>query len=152
MSSAVKKIRKRMAGKPDPLYNSLIGSIISTVSILTGHTTEDARKLFLKMRRLGDKLPCNTVRELCDYVYEQYGFKGDDVKPHAEMIILITDNTNVRTPMVTFVTIGGDEDHPIRIMPVDPKGFHEVNILSLAVQGRDWAEIEYVYEVDNAEP
>lgn len=137
-----------MAGTPDPLYNSLIGSIVSTVSILTEHTTEDARKLFMKMRKLGKKLPCNTVRELCDYVYEQYGYK--EIKPNAEGMILITDNTNVRTPMVTFVTVG-TEENPIRIMPIDPQGFHEINILSLAVQGRDWAEIEYVYEVEDAE-
>lgn len=128
-----------MAGTPDPLYNSLIGSIVSTVSILTGHTTDDARKLFLKMRKLGKKLPCNTVREICDYVYEQYGYK--ESKPFYYQIVLVWDSLGVRSPMVTFIP----EDH---LMPVDPRGFVEINILSLAVQGRDWAVIEGVYGED----
>lgn len=148
MSSRAAKIRKKLNGTPDPLYNSPIGSVVSAISILTGHNTEDARQLFMKMKKLGNKLPCNTIRGICDFVYSQYGY--EEYKPHAERLVLVTDNYGIRSPMVTFVTVG-DEDSSTRIMPIDPSGFHEVNILSLAAQGRDWIEIEFIYDVDEVD-
>lgn len=136
MSSRASKIRKRV-GRLDPLYNSSIGSVVATISILTGHSPEDARQLFMKMRKLGNKLPCKTIRDLCDYVYAQYGYAEE--RPYDYQIVLVWDSLGARSPMVTFIKDG-------HLMPIDPKGFHEINTLSLAAQGRDWAVIEGVYD------
>lgn len=139
MSNVINRIKKKLKAS-DMLYNSPIGSCISTIAILTEHTEGEARLLFNKMRKLGSRLPCHTIREICDYIYAQWGYTDD--KPFSDQIVLVWDEMGVRSPMVSFLNSGN-------LMPIDPNGFHEINILSLAAQGRDWAKIEFVYEEDD---
>lgn len=138
MSNIVTRLKNKIKNRTDPLYNSPIGSIVSTIAILTGHTVGEARSLFNKMRLLGDRLPCHTTLEICDYVYEKFGHQD---KPYSSMIVLVYDDLGLRSPLVSFVKDG-------MIMPIDPNGFVSVNILSLANQGRDYIGWEYVYGED----
>lgn len=139
MSNIVNRIIKRAKRRPDPLYNSLIGSIITTVCILTKHSREDARVLFYQMLKNASNLPCNTPREITEYVYNELGHPD---MPYKEKIVLITDDTNVRSPMASFVV----ED---RLMPIRKAGFTEINLLTLAAQGRDWISIESMFEEED---
>lgn len=139
MSNIVTRLKNKIKNRTDPLYNSPIGSIISTIAILTEHSVGEARALFTKMRLLGDRLPCHTTLEICDYVYEKFGHKDD--KPFSDLIVLVYDKLGTRSPLVSFMKDG-------MIMPIDPQGFVCVNILSLANEGRDWVGVEYVYGED----
>jgi len=138
MSNQVSKIKKNIK-KPDALFNSLIGSIVCTVGITTGRTVEECRKTF-NMIRKNKQVLGNTVSDIMDYVWTIFG--NDDLVSVRSKYVLVYDSLEVRQPMVTFVNDDGN------IMPINPKGFVETNILSLAAEGREWARAEFLYNDD----
>lgn len=142
MSSAANKLKKIVKKRIDPLYNSLFGSIIMTVGITTGKTVEECRKLFNDLKKHPNVLP-ETIGETVDYIWTIFG--NDDLKRVRAFYVLITDKLGVRSPMVSFV----DEEETL--MPLRPEGFTDTNIISLAAEGRDWAEVEYLYSEDGEE-
>ena len=142
MSSKAKKIGKNVRKRIDPLYNSLFGSIIMTVGITTGRTVTECRKLFNDLKKNPKVLP-ETIAETVDYVWTIFG--NDELKRVRAFYVLITDKLGVRSPMVSFVN---EEES---LMPLRPEGFVDTNIISLAAEGRDWAEVEYLYDEDGEE-
>ena len=142
MSSKAKKIGKNVRKRIDPLYNSLFGSIIMTVGITTGKTAAECRKLFNDLKKHPNVLP-ETIGETVDYIWTIFG--NDDLKRVRAFYVLITDKLGVRSPMVSFV----DEEE--NLMPLRPEGFTDTNIISLAAEGRDWAEVEYLYDENGEE-
>lgn len=138
MSNKVARIKK-VIKRPDPLYNSLIGSIVLTIGITTGKTEEECRKLFNKFKRNQKVLP-DTAIGIADYVWTIFG--NDDLIKVRSNYVLVYDNLNVRQPMVTFINGDGN------LMPLRKDGFKETNILSLAAEGRDWAMCEFLYAED----
>lgn len=142
MSSKAKKIVKNVKKRIDPLFNSLFGSIIMTVGITTGKTVAECRKLFNELKNHPSVLP-QTIGETVDYIWTIFG--NDDLKRVRAFYVLITDKLGVRSPMVSFV----DEEE--NLMPLRPEGFTDTNIISLAAEGRDWAEVEYLYDENGEE-
>ena len=84
-----------------------------------------------------------TIGETVDYIWTIFG--DDEFKRVRAFYVLITDKMGVRSPMVTFVN---EEES---LMPLRPEGFTDTNIISLAAEGRDWAEVEYLYDEDGEE-
>ena len=142
MSSKAKKIGKNVKKRIDPLYNSLFGSIIMTVGITTGRTSAECKKLFNDMKKSTKEMP-ETIGEIVNYVWSIFG--NDELKRVRAFYVLITDKLGVRSPMVSFV----DEEE--NLMPLRPEGFVDTNIISLAAEGRDWAEVEYLYDENGEE-
>ena len=142
MSSKAKKIVKNVKKRVDPLYNSLFGSIIMTVGITTGKTVAECRKLFNELKKNPKVVP-ETIGETVDYIWTIFG--NDDLKRVRAFYVLITDKLGVRSPMVTFVN---EEES---LMPLRPEGFTDTNIISLAAEGRDWADVEYLYDENGDE-
>ena len=142
MSSKAKKIVKNVKKRIDPLYNSLFGSIIMTVGITTGKTAAECRKLFNELKKNPKVVP-ETIGETVDYIWTIFG--NDDLKRVRAFYVLITDKLGVRSPMVSFV----DEEE--NLMPLRPEGFTDTNIISLAAEGRDWADVEYLYDENGDE-
>ena len=142
MSNKASKIGKNVNKRIDPLYNSLFGSIIMTVGITTGKTVEECRKLFNDLKKHPNVLP-ETIGETVNYIWTIFG--NDELKRVRAFYVLITDKLGVRSPMVAFVN---EEES---LMPLRQEGFIDTNILSLAAEGRDWAEVEYLYDEDGEE-
>jgi len=142
LSSKAKKIGKNVRKRIDPLYNSLFGSIIMTVGITTGKTVAECRKLFNELKKNPKVVP-ETIGETVDYIWTIFG--NDDLKRVRAFYVLITDKLGVRSPMVSFV----DEEE--NLMPLRPEGFTDTNIISLAAEGRDWVECEYLYDENGEE-
>lgn len=141
MASKASKIGKTVRRRIDPLYNTLVGSIICTIGLTTGKKPSDCRRLFNDLN--GNKQALdnfNTIEKIMDYIWTIFG--NDDVVYIRGKYILVYDKNNVRTPMVSFTNDEGN------IMPIDPKGFTNINILSLAQEGRDWVGYEYLYNED----
>lgn len=141
MSNKATRIKK-VIKKPDPLYNSLIGSIVMTVGITTGKTEQECKDLFKTLKK-NKKVLGNTVESIIKYVWTVFG--NDDLIKVRANYVLIYDKLGVRQPMVTFVNGDGN------LMPLRKDGFKETNILSLAAEGRDWAESEFLYAEDGTE-
>ena len=142
MSSRAKKIGKNVKKEIDLLYNSLFGSIILTVGITTGKTVDECRKLFNELKKHPNVLP-DTISGAVDYIWTIFG--NDDLKRVRAFYVLITDKLSVRSPMVTFVN---EEES---LMPLRPEGFTDTNIISLAAEGRDYIECEYLYDENGEE-
>ena len=113
-----------------------------TVGITTGKTAAECRKLFNDLKKHPNVLP-ETIGETVDYIWTIFG--NDDLKRVRAFYVLITDKLGVRSPMVSFV----DEEE--NLMPLRPEGFTDTNIISLAAEGRDWAEVEYLYDENGEE-
>lgn len=128
-----KRLKKRWI---DPLYNTLVGSAICTIAITTGKDKKEARKLFLYMKQHKNNLQLNTVEEIMDYIWGRMGSADKKIR---SSYVLVTDKYNIKQPMVTFVNDEGN------IMPIDPEGFKTINILYLAQEGKDYIEVEFIY-------
>ena len=141
MSSKANKIKenveKKEQGEIALLYTTLLGTIIATVGLLNKVDQKEQLKYFKSCVEHKDLLP-NTVKGLCDYVWTSFG-KVENIPLRAN-IVLLTDEENKRSPMVTFIF--NDE-----VMPLAPNGF-AVGLIGLAREGRPNVEAEYIYDED----
>lgn len=130
-------MKKRLKKKwIDPMYNTLVGSAICTIAITTGKDKKAARKLFFYMKKNIDKIAIKSVEDIMEYIWDKMG--GLDKKIRSSYV-LVSDKYNIKQPMVTFVNDKGN------IMPVDPEGFKDINILYLAQEGKDYIDVEFIY-------
>jgi hypothetical protein len=148
MSNATKKIKKEIA-KPNELYTTLIGSIISTVGMLSGKSEIQNRKLFNILKKDPKVLP-DTVEKICDYIFTVHGDENvkEEFKSRA---VLVYDEQNIRQPLVCLMSIqttvndDGDEvDYPV-LLPLDPKG-DLYGVMRAFMSGSPTVYIESVYE------
>lgn len=148
MSNATKKIKKEIA-KPNELYATLIGSIISTVGMISGKSEIQNRKLFNALKKDPKVLP-DTVEKICDYIFTIHGDENveEEFKSRA---VLVYDEQNIRQPLVCFMTIqttvndDGDEvEYPV-LLPLDPKGAL-YGVMRAFMAGSPNVYIESVYE------
>lgn len=144
----VKKIKREIA-KPNELYTTLIGSIISTVGIISGKSEVQNRKLFNLLKKDSKVLP-DTVEKICDYIFTIHGDENvkEEFKSRA---VLIYDEQNIRQPLVCFMTIqttvndDGDEvEYPV-LLPLDPKG-NLYGVMRAFMSGSPTIYLEPVYE------
>ena len=129
----VKHIAKRQ--QTDALYNSLVGSIICTIGIVTGRTEKECRKTFNTLKRSKQSLG-NTVSEIFNFIWDILG--KDESIPLRSNIVLIWDKYNIRSPLVTLVNEDGN------ILPLKPTGEY-TGILMSATAGSDSIGVEYLF-------
>lgn len=136
MSSVAKRMEKNVEANKKfrtyALYGTVIGSCIVTIGKLVGKTEEDLIKDFDMFSKNTNPLwNCKTIEEVCDYLINFYKVDKDKYK---ENIVLVYDEDNVFTPIVTLKVDG-------IILPLDPSG------MTLGILNHpDVAVVEYVFE------
>jgi len=136
MSNAVKRIAKRKQTPEE--YRTLVGSIVTTIGIITGKSELQVRKTYNMMKKNKQVIP-HTVAEICEYVWSIFG-DDDKIAARANMV-LVYDRLNIRAPLVTLVNENGN------IMPLSPDGTF-TGILMTAAAGSDYVGVEYLYDID----
>lgn len=135
MSNKIKKIRENAEAnnklKTYALYGTVVGSCIVTIGKLAKKTEEDLIKDFDMFSDNTNPLwNCKTIKEVCDYLIKFYDVLDD----YKENIVLVYDEDNVYTPIVTL-----EVDN--NILPLDPSG------MTLGILNHlDKAVVEYIYE------
>ena len=146
--SKIRQIKKNIA-KPNELYTTLIGSIITTVGSISGKSEIQNRKLFNTLKKDSKVLP-DTVEKICDYIFTIHGDENveEEFKSRA---VLVYDEQNIRQPLVCFMTIrtmlndDGDEvEYPV-LLPLDPKG-NLYGVMRAFMSGSPTVYIEPVFE------
>jgi len=122
MSNRVRKIKKNI--KPNELYTTLIGSIITSVGMICGKNEMANRKLFNSISKHKEILNSyDTVEKLCDYIFTIYGDESKEELFKANTC-LVYDELGIRMPLVCLFTDVQDEEgnaYP-KLLPLDPKG------------------------------
>lgn len=136
MSNRASKIKRALP--PDNLYNTTIGTTIAAIGILTQTPIQKQRQLLSKLRKDAKSLP-NTVEGIATLVWDALS-QPNSPKSLRKFLVLVYDKNDVRTPLITITDSDG------HILPLRRDGFKEVNILSLANEGRDYIEVEYIYD------
>lgn len=139
MSNKVKRLAKRQQTPEE--YRTLVGSIVTTIGIITGKSELEVRKMYNKLKRDKQAIP-NTVAEICEYIWNIF---GDDSKIEARAnMVLVYDTLNIKSPLVTLVNEEGN------ILPLSPDGTF-TGILMTAAKGSDYVEVEFLYNEDGSE-
>lgn len=139
MSNIIKRIAKRKQAPEE--YRTLVGSIVTTIGIISGRSESEVRKTYNKLKKNKKSIP-NTVAEICDYVWSIFG-DPDKFEARANMV-LVYDKLNIRSPLVTLVNENGN------IMPLSPDGTF-TGILMTAAAGSEYVEVEFLYREDGCE-
>ena len=135
MSSKAKKLENQAENygkmKKYTMYGTVIGSAIVTIGKLAQKTEEELIKDFDMFSDNKNPLwNCKTIKEVCDYLIKFYDVSDD----YKENIVLVYDEDNVYTPIVTLEVDGA-------ILPLDPSG------MTLGILNHlDKAVVEYIYE------
>lgn len=133
----IKKNQNKTEKKIDrALYSTLIGSIVTSVGIVNGKTRSDMNKLFNALKAKRKTLP-TTIEELVEFVIKQFDPDGNRLK-YANLV-LIYDNRQIFTPLVTLTTSEGD------LLPLAKDGMY-YGILGYAKEGRDFIGYEYIFD------
>jgi len=136
MSSKAKRIAKRKQTPEE--YRTLVGSIVTTIGIITGKSELQVRKTYNMLKKNKQVIP-NTVAEICEYVWSFFG-DDDKIAGRANMV-LVYDKLNIRAPLVTLTNENGN------IMPLSPDGTF-TGILMTAAAGSDYIGVEFLYNED----
>lgn len=139
MSSIAKRLAKRKQVPEE--YRTLVGSIVTTIGIITGKSEQEVRKTYNHLKKNKKNIPY-TVAEICNYVWSIFG-DDDKIAVRAKMV-LVYDKLNIRSPLVTFVNENGN------LMPLSPDGIF-TGILMTAAVGSDYVGVEYLYNEDGSE-
>ena len=148
MSNKIRQIKKEIT-KPSLLYNTLIGSIISTVGMISGKSEIQNRKLFNTLKKDPKVLP-DTVEKICDYIFAIHGDENveEEFKSRA---VLVYDEQNIRQPLVCLMSIqttlndDGDEvEYPV-LLPLDPNG-NLYGVMRAFMAGSPNVYVESVFE------
>lgn len=151
MSNATKKIKKEIA-KPSPLYTTLVGSIISTVGMISGKSEIQNRKLFNILKKDKKVLP-DTVEKICDYIFTIHGDENVE-EEFKSRTVMVYDESDVRQPLVCLMVIqtttndDGDEIEYPALLPLDPKG-NLYGVMKAFMAGSPSVFIEPVFEQEN---
>lgn len=139
MSSKARRLIKRKQIPEE--YRTLIGSIVTTVGIISGKSEIQVRKMYNMLKKNKQVIP-NTVAGICNYVWSIF---GDDNKfAERSNMVLVYDTLNIRAPLVTIVNENGN------IMPLSPDGTF-TGILMTAANGSDYVGVEFLYDKDGDE-
>lgn len=141
MSSKAKKIAKNVkTNKKQNVYemsSCTAGSAICTIGKLAGKTEQEILDDFNTLRK-DFPVKVNTIREMCDYLI---GYFGMDEK-YKENIVLVYDERNIMTPLVTVEYHTEDGDI---LCPISSDGTYTG---ILAYLDNEWATVEHVYDED----
>lgn len=135
MSNAIKRMKTKIDKKENEIYNTLVGSIVTTFGIINGVDEDEIKSIYKGLKKNKNKLP-NTVDELCKVVWEKIG--KDENLPLRSNAVLVYDKLNIRTPLVTLVNDEGN------ILPLKRDGEY-TGILLTAVTGSNLVNAEFLY-------
>ena len=142
MSNRVKKIQNNLElqkrVKIMAMENCTIGSILTTFAKLASKTEETALLLFEGLRDNPDFHP-NNIREACDYVKDVL-FSDTDFTEFLPYIVLVWDENNILTPLVTIYNDSDDILYPISSTGVT------CGVIAQYMKGNDSIAIEYIYD------
>lgn len=137
MSSKANKLRENVEAdkklKLYTLYGTLVGSVIVTFGKLVNKTEEEMLEDFAYYSKDEELFKCKNIKEVCDYIKKDYGV----IEDYEDNIVLIYDEKNVYTPVVTIM----DEDGVV--YPLDRDG-NAIGVL--AHLGSEEVKVEYIYE------
>ena len=113
------------------MYGSVVGSAVVTIGKLASKTEKELLKDFDNFSRDTNPLwDCKTIKEVCDYLIKFYDVKDE----YKENIVLVYDEDNVYTPVVTLEVENN-------ILPLDPNG------MTLGILNHlDTATVEFIYK------
>lgn len=140
MSNKVKRLSKRQQTPEE--YRTLVGSIVTTIGIITGKSELQVRKMYNRFKKNKQVVP-NTVSEICKYIWNIFGGNDSNIAVRANMV-LVYDKLNIRAPLVTLVNNDGN------ILPLSPDGSF-TGILMTAAAGSEYVNVEYLYNEDGSE-
>lgn len=150
MSNATKKIKKNI--KSDELYTTLIGSIITSVGMISCKSYIKNKELFKTLKKNKQVLaPYKTVKELCDYIFTIHGDEAMK-EQFKSNLCLCYDEPSFRQPLVCFATEVQDDEGNIypKLLPLDPKG-NMYGVMQAFETGSPNVFIESVYGPDDPE-
>ena len=132
----IKKIKDNIKQREFNLYNTFVGTAIVCVGMLTDKTEEEMMNLFDTLSHHKNLLKELTALGVVNYIWTVFG--DDSKKELRSRLVLITDTNNILSPRIALID---NEDH---ILPF-PKGF-PVGIIADAMNGKDNANVEYLYD------
>ena len=142
MSSKVKKIQNNLEtqkrAKILEMENCTIGSILTTFAKLASKTEETSLLLFEGLKDNPDFHP-NNIKEACDYVKDVL-FSEIDFSEFLPYIVLVYDENNILTPLVTIYNDSDDI-----LYPISSTGM-ACGVIAQYVKGNDSIAIEYIYD------
>lgn len=108
----LKSIKKNIKNYHTDIENSAVGSVCTTIAILNGGTTDEAERLFsVAKKHLKTEF---SFRKLFKTLWNESN-KCPAMKALVAKAILLTDNNNLYTPIVTFM-------HQDAAMPLNRNG------------------------------
>lgn len=146
MSNKIKHMSKKVIRVPHlELYTTLPGSIIASISMLSGISTEDQLKYFEVLKKWISKLDNDketvTVIDIFNHVANDIGKLQ---KEWRSKYILVFDKNNILTPLVTLIDEEGN------ILPLTPEGFY-YGVMQYAIEGRENIDYEFLFDENGDE-
>jgi len=141
MSNVIKRMKTKIDKKSNEIYNTLVGSIVTTFGIINGVDEDEIKSIYKGLKKNKNKLP-NTVDELCKVVWGKIG--KDENIPLRSNAVLVYDKLNIRTPLVTLVNSEGN------LLPLKRDG-EFTGILLTAAAGSNLVDAEFLYNDDGTE-
>ena len=141
MSNVIKRMKTKIDKKSNEIYNTLVGSIVTTFGIINGVDEDEIKSIYKGLKKNKNKLP-NTVDELCKVVWGKIG--KDENIPLRSNAVLVYDKLNIRTPLVTLVNSEGN------LLPLKRDG-EFTGILLTAAAGSNLVDAEFLYSEDGTE-
>lgn len=141
MSNKVKRISENLMNvKHLELYTTLPGSIIASISMLSGVPIEDQVRYFEVLKKWvneqANEKKTVTVIDIFKHVENEIGKLQ---KEWRSKYILIFDKNNVLTPLVTIVDDGGNP------LPLTQEGFY-YGVMQYAIEGRENIDYEFLFD------
>lgn len=141
MANKIKRLKTKIVRTNEEIYNTLVGSIVTTVGILCGYTEKENNAHYKELKKMKNKMP-HTVDGICKLIWSMYG--KDEVIPLRSNVVLVYDKINVRTPLVTLVNEEGN------ILPLKRNGDY-TGILMTACAGSEYVGVEFLYDENGFE-
>lgn len=133
MSNKVSSVAKRvikLQDATDVMYNTTFGSLLTSIGILTG-ISKDVLKAFFKECEKNQKQLPNTIKEMADFVLDQFNV----TLPTGTDLALFTDN--IRTPIICPY-------YDYQVLPLSPNGY--LPFIVLCWLKKEVGEMELIFE------
>ena len=140
MSNKVTRLSKKVSHKL-PFYMSLIGSIVTSVSMLSGKTYECAEEYYNELCKNKKWFKGKSVLDICNKAWSDLGNGNKSIRSH---LGLFYDERNILTPMVAVCDKDGFP------LPNNPSG-KPYGIIGHFLDGRDYVQMEWLYDEDGNE-
>lgn len=140
MSNKVTRLSKKVSHKL-PFDLSLVGSIVTSVSMISGKTYDDAEQYYNELCKNKKWFKGKSVLDICNKTWSDLGNGNKSIRSH---LGLFYDERNILTPMVAVCDKDGFP------LPNNPSG-KPYGIIGHFLDGRDYVQMEWLYDEDGNE-